>query len=121
MFCKDLRIYKIASELETELFGTVKQVTGFCHVKLVDQILRSSASISANIIEGYSRRTYPRDFIRFLHIALGSSDETQHHLIVLYNRKCLSSLEYQQFSKKYKNLSVRIVNYIKYLNNKHSI
>ncbi len=47
---------------------------GFC-----DQIRRSSASAPANIAEGF-RRYKPRDFARYLRIALGSLGETQNHL-----------------------------------------
>jgi four helix bundle protein len=45
-----------------------------------DQILRSSASISSNISEGFGRKTRA-DYERFLIIARGSTTETQSWLI----------------------------------------
>jgi len=43
---------------------------------IVDQIIRSAGSISANIEEGFGRG-FGRDDARFLKIALGSARETQ--------------------------------------------
>ena len=43
---------------------------------IVEQIVRSAGSISANIEEG-NGRSYGRDYARFLKIALGSARETQ--------------------------------------------
>ena len=49
------------------------------HFGLADQIRRSSASIPANIAEGYALGTTPQ-FIRHLQIALGSATELATHL-----------------------------------------
>ena len=121
MHFDDLRIYNIAFELEIKLFQLVRGVSGYQHSKLINQVNRSASSVSANIVEGWSRRSYPKDFIRFLYIALGSSDETQHHIRVLYNRGCLKKDDYESLRRSYQNLSVRILNYINFLKNKHKI
>ena len=53
---------------------------------IIDQIIRSAGSLSANIEEG-NGRGFGRDYARFLKIALGSARETQgwywrgHHLL----------------------------------------
>jgi four helix bundle protein len=39
------------------------------------QIRRSMKSVKANIVEGYGRRYYKNDFIRFIIYALASTDE----------------------------------------------
>ena len=45
---------------------------------LADQIRRSSKSVCANIVEGFSRQgRSPADYRRYLIMAMGSSDETQ--------------------------------------------
>jgi len=46
------------------------------------QLLRSSTSIGANIIEAQAGRT-KRDFINFYHIALKSANETKYWLAIL--------------------------------------
>ncbi|NCD35324.1 MAG: four helix bundle protein [Spartobacteria bacterium] len=40
------------------------------------QLRRASKSVSANIVEGYGRRRYKADYIRFLVFAHASCDET---------------------------------------------
>ena len=47
------------------------------------QIRRSEKSIRSNIVEGYGRRRYKQDFIRFLTYAHASCDETIDHLETL--------------------------------------
>ena len=57
------------------------------------QIRRSSKSVKSNIVEGYGRRTYQGDFIRFLIYAQASNDETMDHLETLYETRSLSDKE----------------------------
>ncbi len=41
------------------------------------------------IVEGYGRRQYKQDFIRFLYYAIASNDETLDHLETLFETKSL--------------------------------
>ena len=47
------------------------------------QIRRSAKSIRSNIVEGYGRRRYKADYLRFLTYAHASCDETMDHLETL--------------------------------------
>jgi len=53
------------------------------------QIRRSSKSVKATIVEGYGRKQYKAEFIKFLVYSLGSNDETIDHLENLYKTKSL--------------------------------
>ena len=44
------------------------------------QIRRSIKSTKSNIVEGYGRRRYKLDYVRFLTYSLASCDETTDHL-----------------------------------------
>ena len=44
------------------------------------QLRRAAKSVSANIVEGYGRKQYTADYVRFLVIALASNDETREWL-----------------------------------------
>ncbi|HSH92916.1 MAG TPA: four helix bundle protein [Roseimicrobium sp.] len=47
------------------------------------QLRRASKSVSSNIVEGYGRKQYPADYLRFLVIALASNDETREWLVYI--------------------------------------
>jgi len=55
------------------------------------QIRRSAKSISANIVEGFGRRRYKQEFIRFLVFAHASCDETIEHLEMLFKTGSLTN------------------------------
>jgi len=57
------------------------------------QIRRSSKSVKSNIVEGYGRRHYKQDFLRFLHFALASNMETTDHLETLFETGSLTDQE----------------------------
>ncbi|MEO8232417.1 MAG: four helix bundle protein [Ignavibacteriota bacterium] len=54
------------------------------------QIRRSSKSVKSNIVEGYGRRNYKSDYIRFITFALASNDETLDHLETLFETGSLN-------------------------------
>jgi four helix bundle protein len=54
------------------------------------QIRRSIKSVRANIVEGYGRRRYRLDFIRFLTYAQASCDESMDHLHTLHETGSLT-------------------------------
>jgi len=56
--------------------------------RLVAQINDSSASVMANIAEGFGRGTQG-EFVQFLGYSIGSLDETRSHLTVAYDRSYL--------------------------------
>jgi len=53
------------------------------------QIRRSSKSVKSTIVEGYGRKRYKAEFIKFLVYSLASNDETIDHLETLYKTKSL--------------------------------
>jgi four helix bundle protein len=60
-----------------ELFWTTKSFPKEELYSLTDQARRASRSISANIVEGWSKRHYENVFKRHLLDAIGSCDETK--------------------------------------------
>ena len=69
------------------------------------QIRRSIKSVKSNIVEGYGRRRYKQDFIRFLTYSLASCDETTDHLETLYETESLKDETlYQDLHKRLQTL-----------------
>ena len=57
------------------------------------QIRRSSKSVRSNIVEGYGRRRYVQEYIRFLTFSIASNDETIDHLETLFETSSLKNKE----------------------------
>jgi four helix bundle protein len=84
------------------------------------QIRRSSKSIRSNIVEGYGRRHYKQDFIRFLMYAHASCDETIDHLEILYETKSLKDNElFNILNKKLNELGSKINRFIQTVSKSH--
>ena len=54
-------------------------------------VKRSIKSVKSIIVEGYGRRRYKQEFIRFLVYAIASNDETIDHLETLFESKSLKN------------------------------
>jgi four helix bundle protein len=87
---KDLEIYKKAFELAIRVHHESLQLPAFEKFEQGSQIRRSSKSIKDQIAEGYGRRKYKSDFIKFLLYAQASCDECNSQvemIITLYPDK----------------------------------
>jgi four helix bundle protein len=78
---KNLIVWRKAHGLTLDLYGVSRTFPREEQYGLTSQIRRCAASICANIAEGCGRGT-PRDFARFIQIALGSASELEYHLIL---------------------------------------
>jgi len=87
---RDLEIYKIAHQLGVEIHRFSLDLHKFELFEIGSQLRRASKSISANIVEGYGRRKYKAEFIRFLIYSHSSCNETIEWLE--YIRDCHSDL-----------------------------
>jgi len=63
---RDLKIYQLAHKLAVEIHEMSLTLPKFEMYEEGAQIRRSSKSVKTNIVEGYGRRRYKADFIKFL-------------------------------------------------------
>ncbi|TXE01719.1 four helix bundle protein [Algoriphagus aquimarinus] len=77
---KDLDIYKISFSLFLKTHPFSLKLPNYELYELGSQLRRSSNSVNTNIVEGYGRRTYKNDFIKFLVYSEASNLETSSHL-----------------------------------------
>lgn len=82
--------------------------------RLIDQIKRSSRSVTANIAEGYGRFHYI-DNIRFCRDARGSLNETLDHLIVALDEKYITPETLQSMRPQFDKVLRLLNGYIAYL------
>lgn len=84
MSYRNLDIWRLARKAAVEIHKmSLSELPRFELYEEGSQIRRSSKSVVANIVEGYGRRRYKADFVRFLTCALASCDETREHLELL--------------------------------------
>ncbi|WP_346854424.1 four helix bundle protein [uncultured Draconibacterium sp.] len=122
MSYKKLEIWQIANELVITIHKmTLQELPKFELYEEGSQIRRSSKSVKALIVEGYGRRAYKQDFVRFLINSLASNDETIDHLENLYNTESLKDKElYKSLKDKLELLGRKLNNFIKAVQQKHN-
>lgn len=77
MSYRKLEIWKLARQLTIDIHQmSIRELPKFELYEEGSQIRRSMKSVRSNIVEGYGRRRYKQDFIRFLTHSLASCDET---------------------------------------------
>ena len=74
---RNLEVYRLSYELALDIFALVKRFPASERFSLSDQILRSSRGVVANLVEGYRKRQYPRQFAAKCADADGEACETQ--------------------------------------------
>lgn len=77
---KDLDIYNLSLTLFYKTHGVSLKLPKYELYELGSQLRRSSDSIATNIVEGYGRKRYKQDFIKFLTYSHASNLETMCHL-----------------------------------------
>ena len=103
MSYKNLKIWQKARELVIDIHKmTLTQLPKFELYEEGSQIRRSIKSTKSTIVEGYGRRRYKQDNLRFLTYSLASCDETTDHLETLFETESLKEEDL------YKNLNERL-------------
>lgn len=110
MSYKKLEIWQLAKEVSIEIHKmTLECLPGFEMYEEGAQIRRSSKSVRSNIVEGYGRRSYKQDFLRFLTFSIASNDEIIDHLETLWETKSLKNeMIYIQLQEKIKLLGKKL-------------
>lgn len=110
----DLEIYTEAFNLAIKVHKLSLQLPKFELYEQGSQIKRSSKSIKDTIVEGYGRKKYKAEFIKFLIYAQGSNDECLNQIrtiIELYPE----SFGWKELETKYNELGMKINKFIQYV------
>lgn len=111
---KDLEVWKRGRQLRIEFSTLVKTFPSDEKYRLVDQMVRASRSVTANIAEGYGRFHYQEN-VQFCRISRGSLTELQDHLTVAFDEGYISEEEEKHLTEKTEEC-IRILNgYINFL------
>ncbi len=108
---EDAEVYKLAKSMAVEIHRmTLSELPKFEMYEQGSQIRRSSKSIVANFVEGYGRRHYTAEYIRFLTYAIASCDETKAHLELLHETDSLRPEQFQYFYAQYRKIGGMLYN-----------
>jgi len=116
----DMPIYKQSLGLAIRIHEMTLKLSKLETYEEGSQIRRSAKSIPANLAEGYGRRTYKNEYIRYLIFALSSCDETIVHLEILYKTRSIGEDLYSSLIKEYNHLGRDINNYLKHVVRHHN-
>jgi len=114
MSYKNQEIWKLSREVVIEIHKmSLSELPKFEMYEEGSQIRRSSKSVKSNIVEGYGRRKYKQEYIRFLIFALSSNDETIDHIETLYETSSLKNRDlYESLHEKLIILGKKLNNFL---------
>lgn len=112
---KDLEIYTLSYELAIQVHGMSLKLPKYEMFEGGSQIRRSSKGITSCIVEGYGRKKYKAEFIKFLIYAHASCDETILHLNFIKETHKLFEDEIQLLLDSYNDLGAKINRFIQFL------
>jgi four helix bundle protein len=113
---RDLEVYQLAHKLAVEIHTMTLELPTFELYEEGSQIRRSAKAIPSNIVEGFGRKQYQQDYVRFLTIAHSSCNETIEHLEILFATKSLISKEkFDYFMEDYDKLGRKLNKFIQAL------
>jgi four helix bundle protein len=122
MSYRKLEIWQEAKELSILIHQMSLMLPKFEQFEEAQQIRRSCKSVRSNIVEGYGRRKYKQDFIRFLIISQASNDETIDHLEILFETQSLTDKKlFEDLNEKLMKLGRKINNFIKAVEQDHNV
>jgi len=115
MSYRNLEIYIESLDLFLRTHRMSLKLPKYEMYELGSQIRRSADSVNSNIVEGYGRKRYKADYIKFLTYSHSSNDETLNHLIKLQSLYPDFENEIKELITAYNMLGGKINNFIKYV------
>lgn len=120
MSYKKLEIWQLAREVVIEIHKMSLNLPKFEMYEEGSQIRRSSKSVKSNLVEGYGRRNYKNEYIRFITFALASNDETIDHLETLHETESLTNEKiFKQLDSNLQILGKKINRFLQSVQNQH--
>jgi four helix bundle protein len=111
---KDLEIYQLAFDLSIKVHKASMKLPNFELYEQGSQIRRSSKGVKDTIVEGYGRRKYKPEYIKFLTYSIASCDETLNHILSV--KTLYPDLkDFAELEDEYDKLGRKINNYIQYV------
>jgi four helix bundle protein len=113
---RDLDIYNESKRLAIEIHKMSMTLPKIELYEEGSQIRRSSKAVTSLIVEGYGRRRYKADYIKYLIYSQAECDETMTHLDFLFETRSLTDgTLHSKLKEEYDSLSKRINKFIQWV------
>jgi four helix bundle protein len=113
---QELQVYQLSEQLADDIWKIVERWNFFVKDTIGKQIVRSADSIGANIAEGVGRGSFQENR-RFIKIARGSLNETQHWLRRAYTRNLLTTEQINAIKTIINELAPKLNSYLNSIGN----
>lgn len=104
----DLDVYKLSYRMAMDIFDLTKNFPSEEKFSLTSQVIRASRSVSANIAEGYGKRTYENEFRRHLIYSTGSLEECKVWLKFALDCKYISTDQYETLDSQTREIGAKL-------------
>ena len=95
----DLTVWQKAHQLTLETYRLTEKFPRSEQFGIVSQLRRASASVAANIAEGFGRRT-TKELLRCLQISRGELEETRYFFILSRDLGHISAIEFESMNSR---------------------
>ena len=112
---RDLEIYQLSFKLAMKLHKISLKLPKYELYEEGSQLRKSTKGVCSCIVEGYGRRRYKNDFIRFLTYAQASCDETDVHLDFIHASGYINDQVYREMKEENEKLGRKINKFIQYV------
>jgi len=111
---KDLDVWKKSVDFVTDVYQITNTFPNHELYGIVNQIRRAAVSIPSNIAEGAARK-HKKEFVHYLHVALGSMAELETQLIISQKLNYLDEKKFTELNGKLNLIRRELIGLIKYL------
>ena len=105
---KDLLVYNRSYDLALRLHQLTMTFPSFERYEIGSQIRRSAVSVVLNIVEGYGRKSAPKEFRHFLRNSLGSNNELRVLIELAFDLGYIEEEDYLDLQEQYEILSKQL-------------
>jgi len=113
---ENLKIYQMAEEAELDVYKLTKRYPTDEKYRSVDQLRRSSSSVTNNIAEAYNKKSIKEKIHILIDVVKCEAEETKRNLLVCA-KKGFCADESIVIAEKYTEILKATIGYIKFLKN----
>ena len=117
---KDLKVWEKSHQLTLKVYQLTLSFPKEELYGLTSQLRRAASSIPANIAEGCGKNSQ-NEFAHFLHISLGSANETEYFLILAKDLQCLDQSNFEQLFDNINEIKAMLISLVNKVRNKEPL